>query len=403
MVNGMNGKNTVVMAFSGGLDTSFCVGWLKENVKCDVVTVTVDTGGFSKEELEEIGKRAYALGAVRHYAIDGRQAVYDRFASYLIKGNVLRGGIYPLCVSSERAVQAEETAKIAIAENADGVAHGSTGAGNDQARFDIAFRVLVPKMKIYAPIRELGLSREKEAEYLAAHGVKISAERKKYSINKGLWGTTIGGGETHSAMGYPPEEAFTRTSHPEQWPDKPEDVMIGFERGLPVSLNGKDMGSIALVDALDAIGGKHGCGRGIHLGDTILGIKGRIAFEAPAPLILVAAHRELEKLVLTKAQMFWKGMAADAYGSMLHEGLQYDPAHKDVMALIDSSQRVVSGTVKVRLFKGGITVLGCESRHSLMDAGAVYGEGATLWDGRDAEGFCRIYGLQSALAKKVGQ
>lgn len=398
--------NTIVLAFSGGLDTSFCVRYLKEAYGCKVITVTVDTGGFSKEELAGIAAKAKKLGVAKHYAIDAKKELFDRFLTYLIKGNVLRGGVYPLSVSAERVIQAEKIAQVALREKADALAHGSTGAGNDQVRFDVAFRVLAPGLKIIAPIRELSLTRKQEAEFLAKKGFPVEAKTASYSVNKGMWGTTIGGKETHDTWKEIPEEVFSKTSTIAGAPAAPEYLTLGFEKGVPAKLNGKKLSGVEMLTALDAAAAKHGVGKGIHVGDTILGIKGRIAFEAGAPLILIKAHRELEKLVLTKWQAFWKNQLSEFYGNLLHEGLYFDPVMRDIEKMLDSSQSVVSGEAKVKLHKGECMVVGCKSPFSLMDLKvATYGEENAFYDGRDAEGFSKIYGLQGILAKgrKGGQ
>lgn len=392
------------LAFSGGLDTSFCAVYLKEELGFDVVSVTVDTGGFSKEELVKIEKRARDLGVVKHYTVDGKAFVYENFISYIIKGNSLRGSIYPLSVGAERVAQAIEVARVAVNEKTEVLAHGSTGAGNDQIRFDVAFGVLLPDKKILAPIRELGWSRDREAEWLGERGVQVDAEIKDYSINEGLWGTTIGGRETHDSWDFPPEHVFKNTKSVEEAPDEPIDVVIEFEKGMPVSVNGKQKKGIEIISELNQTAGNCGVGRGVHIGDTILGIKGRIVFEAPAPLILIAAHRELEKLVLSKKQRFWKDHLAQVYGDMLHEGLYFDPVMRDIEAMIDSSQARVNGSAKIRLQKGNYLITGVKSGRSLMKSDvATYGEVQNLWDSRDAEGFSKIYGIPSKLYSMVNK
>jgi argininosuccinate synthase len=393
----------VVLAFSGGLDTSFCAVYLKEQLGYEVVSVTVDTGGFSKEELARIEARARELGVVDHRTVDARSFVYERFIAYILKGNSLRGGAYPLSVGAERVAQAAEVARVAAGEKAEAVAHGSTGAGNDQVRFDVAFGVLAPGMKIVTPVRDLGWSREKEAGWLRERGVPVNAETKDYSINEGLWGTTIGGKETHDSWEFPPETVFGKTKSAGQAAEMPAEVVIDFDRGLPVSLDGARAGGVSIIAELNVRAGAYGIGRGVHIGDTILGIKGRIVFEAPAPLILIAAHRELEKLVLTKNQRFWKDHLAQVYGDMLHEGLYFDPVMRDIESMIDSSQRRVKGSARVRLARGSFMVAGVKSGYSLMKSDlATYGEVQRLWDSRDAEGFCRIYGVPSRLASIAG-
>lgn len=393
-----------VLAFSGGLDTTFCAIWLREQTGDDIVTVTVDTGGFSDEELASIEARAKALGVTEHRTIDAKQDVYDRFVSYLIKGNCLRGGTYPVSVGAERTAQAEACARVAREVGATSIAHGSTRAGNDQIRFDVAIRAIAPELTIHAPIRDLGWSREQESDWLAERGVEIDAKIVKYSINEGLFGTTIGGGETHDAWAVPPEEAYTQTVAPEAGRDEPEEIVIAFERGLPVSLDGKPMDGVAIVAALNARAKPHGVGRGLHLGDTILGVKGRLAFEAPGPLILIRAHRDLEKLVQGRWQAYWRETLGSFYGNLMHEAQYHAPVMRDIEAFLDSANQRVTGEVRVKLFKGNLTVEGVRSPYSMMDSRvAVYGEGATAWSGEEAAGFAKLYGLGSTLAQSAGQ
>jgi argininosuccinate synthase len=390
-----------VLAFSGGLDTSFCVPWLREQ-GYDVVTATVNTDGFGPDDLAQIEARSAELGAVAHHSIDGAQQLWDLVVAYVIKGNVLRGGVYPLCAGPERVVQAMEVVKIARLYGADAIAHGSTGAGNDQVRFDLAVRVLMPEAQIITPIRDLGAQRAMEVEFLQSRGYSVPEKVGRYSVNQGLLGTTIGGGETLDSWEHPPDSAFIDTASPFDAPDTAAVLTLSFEQGLPVALDGSPMQPLDLMAALAAIGGEHGVGRGIHLGNTILGLKGRVAFEAPAAHIAIAAHKELEKLVLTKQQQFWKDHLADVYGNMLHEGLYFDPVMRDIEAMIDSSQQTVTGDVRVRLFKGHISVEGCRSPYSLLDRKVgTYGEANKAWSGADAAAFCKLYGLQSVLANAV--
>jgi len=390
-------KEKIALAYSGGLDTSFCIPFLKGQ-GYDVSTITVDTGGFSDEELAGIAQRARSLGATEHRQVDAREEVYRRFASYVIKGNLLRGNVYPLCVGVERGVQAEHLVRFAEELKAGAVAHGCTGAGNDQVRFDVSIRSLNGKLKIVAPIRDLGLSREAELSQLKEWGIDFPAKAKKYSINQGILGTTIGGGETHNSWSSIPEEAWVSTISAEKAPAVPQEIVISFEGGLPVALDGKAVPGFRALNELNVLAAKHGVGRGVHLGDTVLGIKGRIAFEAPGALTLIAAHRELEKLVLTKWQSMVKDQACQTYGMLLHEGQYFNPVMRDIEALIDSSQSLVSGEVRVRLHRAQLSVEGVRSPFSLMDARATYGEGAKLWDGAAANGFCLISGVQSMLA-----
>jgi argininosuccinate synthase len=392
-----------VLAFSGGLDTSFCVPWLRDQ-GYDVVTVTVDTGGFDETALEKIAARSADLGAIAHHTVDGRADLWAATVTYIIKGNILRGGVYPLCAGPERLIQVTKVVEIARLCGAEAVAHGSTGAGNDQVRFDHAIRVLMPEAKIVTPIRELGATREMEVTYLTSRGYWVDEKTGRYSVNKGLLGTTIGGGETLDSWDHPPDDAFIDTASPHLAPDHAATLIISFECGLPVALDDEPLPPLELMGALAEVGGRHGVGRGIHLGNTIIGLKGRIAFEAPAALIAITSHKELEKLVLTKQQQFWKDHLADVYGNMLHEGLYFDPVMRDIEAMIDSSQQMVTGDVRVQLFKGHIQVLGCRSRYSLLNrAVGTYGEANKAWSGTEAAAFSKLYGLQSTLAYRVRQ
>ncbi len=388
-----------VVAFSGGLDTSFCVCWLRREAGARVVTVTVDTGGFDADELQSIAARSAELGAEEHVFVDGRQMVYDEHLAYLIKGNVLRGAVYPLCVGAERVVQAREVAAVASARGADLVVHGSTGAGNDQVRFEVAMAASAPDVRCWSPIRDWNVRRATSAAYLGEQGFPVDAATKDYSINAGLWGVTIGGRETHDPWGYPPEEAWPTTTNPADAPAEGVEITLSFEAGLPVALDGERLPALDLVEAVRAAAASHGVGRDIHLGDTILGIKGRIAFEASAAAVLVPAHRELEKLTLTAAQRFHKDQLGDLYGAMLHEARHFDPLMRDIEAFLASSQRRVTGDVRVHLRQGAVSVRGVRSPYSMLAPElARYGEENALWDGRDAEGFSRIYGTQQLLA-----
>jgi argininosuccinate synthase len=393
---------SIVLAFSGGLDTSFCVPYLIEELGLPVITVTVNTGGIDQVEAARIKERALELGASQHFTVDARPALFNDLISYLIKGNVLRGDVYPLCVGPERVTQAQKVIEIAREVGAQYVAHGSTGAGNDQVRFDVALRQLAGDLEILTPIRKLGLTREQASAFLEVRGFKIEKKTTTYSINRGLWGTTIGGGETHDPALPLPSEAYPHTVSPQDAPDEPLTLTIGFEKGIPITIDGAKFSPVALIETLEEVGAQYGIGRGMHLGDTILGIKGRVAFEAPAAAILIPAHRELEKLVLTRWQKFQKDQLADFYGMLLHEGQYFDPVMRDVEAFIDSSQDVVTGDVTISLYKGSMTVQGCTSPFSMLNEGvATYGETNTLWDGRDAEGFSKIYGLQGFLAARA--
>jgi argininosuccinate synthase len=389
----------IVIAFSGGLDTTYCTAWLRETTEAEVVTVTVDTGGFEPDELDGIAAASQRAGAHRHVTIDGTHEVFDRILTRLIQGNVLRGGVYPLCVSAERIIQADILVRQARELGAEVIAHGSTGAGNDQVRFDVAFHTLAPELEIVAPIRDLGLSREAEAEWLRKRDIPVSPSTATYSVNAGMWGVTIGGGDLHDPWKSVPDEAYPNVVASNLAPPDGAEVEISFEGGVPVALDGRRLQGPELVRQLNRLGAGHGIGRGVHLGDTILGIKGRIAFEAPAAAILIEAHRELEKLVLTRWQRFWKDQLSEFLGTLVHEALVHDPVFDDISAMIDSSQSRVDGTVRVSLRQGVLRVEGVQSPYSLVDSGhAVYGETQSLWTGRDAAGFTRIYGLQGVLA-----
>lgn len=393
----------VVLAFSGGLDTTYCAVWLREQGYA-VHTVTVQTGGFDADELTLIERRARQAQVAEHFVIDARGELFDDYLRFLIFANALRGDVYPLSVSAERVVQAKRAALHAVEIGAAALAHGSTGAGNDQVRFDVAFRVLAPQIEVITPIRAQALSRQQESDYLKAHGIDIPLKTSKYSYNRGLWGTTIGGAETHKSDGVLPEDAYVMTASPARRPTMAESIEIEFQRGAPLSLDGARLDPVALIERLNERAGRHGVGRGVHVGDTILGIKGRVAFEAPAAVTLIVAHRELEKLVLSRQQSFWKRTLGELYGGMLHEGRYFDPLMRDVEAFLTSSQQRVSGTVRVQLFAGQATVLGAISPHSLMNSDlARYGEGSSLWNGDEAAAFCKIYGVQDTLLARAAR
>lgn len=394
----------ILLAFSGGLDTSFCIPYLRETYERPVHAVTVDTGGV--ENRDALAERAEALGAAEHHLVDARQALFDDHLRYLIAGNVLRGDVYPLCVGAERVVQAREVARMAREIGAKAVAHGSTGAGNDQVRFDVTLQTLgigeESGFEVLAPIRDQEIAREESAAFLRERGFEVPSSTATYSVNRGLWGTTVGGQETHTSRQPLPPEAYPDTTAPADAPETPQTITIDFEAGLPTALDGQALAPVALIETLAEVAGAHGVGRGVHTGDTVLGIKGRVGFEAPAATVLIAAHRELEKIVLTKWQRYQKDHLADFYGALLHEGQHFDPVMRDTEAFLDSSQQVVTGTADVELFKGSARVLGCDSPFSMMDdATAAYGETHRAWDGRDARGFTTLAGMQGALARKA--
>jgi len=395
-------KGKIVLAFSGGLDTTYCAIWLQQQ-GWTVHTVTVDTGGFDAAELADIEASAQRAGVAGHTVIDAKPALFDRFLRFLIYGNVLRGDSYPLCVSAERVCQAEAVAEHALALGAKALAHGSTGAGNDQIRFDVAFQALAPELPIITPIRDQGLSRQQEVDYLAGQGIQVPESTGSYSVNQGLWGTTVGGRETLESWSELPQEAYP-SGQPQADPEESRDITLTFERGVPVALDGEAMGPVPLIQSLATLAGHFGIGRGIHLGDTILGIKGRVGFEAGAAALLIPAHRELEKLVLSGKQLFWKSQLGDLYGSLIHEGQAYDPLVKDLEAFLSSSQQRVTGEVRLRLHPRAVSVLGQRSPHSLMDANtAAYGEANHLWSGEDARGFARVFGVAQRLSATQAQ
>ena len=394
-----NSYRRLVLAFSGGLDTSYCVPRLRDD-GWEVQTAFVDTGGTTAEQRAAIRVQAIAVGAAEHHEVDARRDVFDRFVRPLIQGNVLRGAVYPLSVAAERTQQALSVIEVARRTGARAVAHGSTGAGNDQVRFDVALRVLAPELEIVTPIRDGNIQRADSIAYLEARGLPVPAQASAYSVNRGLWGTTYGGGWTHDPWAGPPAELFD----PPADAPAPAEHVIGWERGIPVSLDGEALAGADLVDRLGELCARYGAGRGIHVGETAMGIKGRIGFEAGAALVLIAAHRELEKLVLTKWQTFWKDQVAQFYGDRLHEGHYFDPALRDIEAMIESSQRRVTGETRVRLAAGRFHVVGTRSPHSMMDpAVATYGEDNRLWTGDEARAFARVQAIPSLLAARAAE
>src|SRR5918995_2140965 len=389
---------TIALAFSGGLDTSYCVPRLAEDGWA-VHTVYVDTGGTSAADRAAIGRQAEAVGAVAHHEVDARDRVYQRFVRFLIQGNVLRGEVYPLSVAAERTQQALSLVEVAARIGARAVAHGSTGAGNDQVRFDVALRVLAPAIQILTPIRDEGIQREQALAFLAARGLPIPGQSSAYSVNRGLWGTTWGGGWTHDTWAGPPEDLI----EPPAGTPPCREIVLGWEQGMPVQLDGDDLTGPAMVQELGDLAGSYGIGRGLHVGETALGIKGRIGFEAGAALLLIGAHRELEKLVLTKWQAYWKDQLARFYGDRLHEGQYFDPSLRDIEALITNSQTKVTGETRVRLAPGRFQVVGTRSPYSMMDRSvATYGEENRLWTGEEALAFARVAAVPSLLAAQAG-
>ena len=400
----MNTDNSpIILAFSGGLDTSFCVPWLRENYGRDVVTACVDTGGIDADAAAALEKRALALGAVEHVLIDAKQEFFDTVIRYLIAGNVLRGNAYPLCVGAERGLQAAKLAEIARQRGATTVAHGCTAAGNDQVRFEVALSTLNPGLEVLAPVRDNSWVREEQLAYLEEHDLPLPPQGSAYSINRGLWGITIGGQETLTSEGSIPESAWVLSANAFSNPQPPSQHTLEFRKGVPSKLDGKSLPPVKLIEALEQLAGSYGIGRGIHLGDTVLGTKGRVAFEAPAAITLITAHRELEKLVLSAQQARIKDSVAAVYGDWVHEGKQLDLACDDVEALLTSSQRRVSGAVNFTLRPGHLFIDGVDSEHSLLAATkGVYGEAAGEWTPADALGYARVLSLPGTLQTRAG-
>lgn len=398
-VSAAKAGDIVVLGFSGGLDTSYCVKYLTDDRGFQVHSVIVNTGGFSEAELVQIEKHAYALGVSSHTTVDAVKSYYDSIIKYLIYGNVLKNNTYPLSVSAERLSQALHIAEHAKKMNAKAVVHGSTGAGNDQVRFDMIFNIMIPGVEIITPIRDLQLSREAEIAYLKEKGVAMNFEKAAYSINKGLWGTSVGGKETLQSKGILPEEA---------WPTQvsktaAEEVKLHFEKGELRSINDTIFAHpTQAIQYLQTIAGPFGLGRDIHVGDTIIGIKGRVGFEAAAPMVILKAHHALEKHVLTKWQLGWKDQLAQFYGNWLHEGQIMDPVMRDIEAYLESSQEQVTGDVFVQLMPYRFQVIGIESPFDLMSSKfGKYGEMNTGWSGQDVRGFSKIFGNQTAIYHNV--
>ena len=392
-------KKKVVLAFSGGLDTSFCVKYLSEEQGYDVYTAIANTGGFSQEELVKIEERALALGAVEHASLNIEQEYYEKSIRYMVYGNVLRNGTYPISVSSERIFQAIAIIEYAKSIGADAVAHGSTGAGNDQVRFDLTFQILAPEIEIITPTRDMILTREYEINYLKEHGFEADFRKMEYSINKGLWGTSIGGKETLRSEQTLPEEAYPSqvVCHEE------ESLKLTFTEGQLTAVNGREYtDKVEAIRAVEAIGSKFGIGRDMHIGDTIIGIKGRVGFEAAAPMLIIAAHKMLEKHTLTKWQLYWKEQVATWYGMFLHEAQYLEPVMRDIEAMLESSQRNVTGTVEVMLRPLGYTLVGVESSFDLMKTDfGEYGEVNKAWTADDVKGFTKILGNQIKIYHHV--
>jgi argininosuccinate synthase len=398
---GQSNKRSVVVGFSGGLDTTFCVKYLTIEKGYEVHSVVVNTGGFTDAELEQIEAHAYRLGVKTHTAINAVKSYYDKIIKFLIYGNVLKNNTYPLSVSAERLSQALFIAEHVKKMNASAVVHGSTGAGNDQVRFDMVFNIMIPGVEIITPIRDMKLSREEEIAYLKSKGVEMNFEKSMYSINKGLWGTSVGGKETLNSKGMLPEEAWpTQVSESET-----RSLELEFIRGELCSVDGQIFEHpTQAIQKIQQIAGAYGIGRDIHIGDTIIGIKGRVGFEAAAPMVIIKAHHALEKHVLTKWQLNWKDQLALFYGNWLHEGQILDPVMRDVEAFLESAQQNVTGKVFVELMPYRFQVTGIESKFDLMSSKfGKYGEMNNGWTGEDVRGFTKIFGNQTMIYHQIKQ
>ncbi len=392
-------KKRVLLAFSGGLDTSYCAKYLSEEKGLEVYTAVANTGGFSTADLKVIEERAIALGAANHVALDVTKEYYEKSIRYMIYGNVLRNGTYPISVSSERIFQAIAIIEYAKKIKADYVAHGSTGAGNDQVRFDLTFNVLAPEIEILTPTRDLELSREAEINYLKEHGVVADWSKMEYSINKGLWGTSIGGKETLRSDQTLPESAY-----PTQMTKKGEEALeLYFEKGEIKQVNGKKFDNpVDAILEVEAIAGPWGIGRDMHIGDTIIGIKGRVGFEAAAPVLLIKAHQMLEKHTLTKWQQYWKDQLGTWYGMFLHEAQYLEPVMRDLEKFLESTQQNVTGKVFVSLREKHYVLVGIESEFDLMKSEfGEYGEMNKAWTADDVKGFTKILGNQMKIHQSV--
>ena len=391
----------LVLAFSGGLDTSFCVKYLKEEKGFEVYTAIANTGGFSDEELEAIEKRALALGAEKHVTLDVTNEYYEKCIRYMVYGNVLRNNTYPISVSSERVFQAIATIEYAKEIGAAYIAHGSTGAGNDQIRFDLTFQVLAPDIEIITPTRDLMLSRQQEIDYLKKYGFEADFTKMEYSINQGLWGTSVGGKETLTT-----NKNLHESAYPSQLEEKGEKIIeLGFEKGELVSLDGEFYeNGPEIIRALEAVASKFAIGRDTHVGDTIIGIKGRVGFEAAAPMITIKAHHLLEKHTLTKWQSYWKEQLGNWYGMFLHEAMYHEPVMRNIEDFLESSQEKVTGKVIVKLKPYHFELVGIESEHDLMNSGfGEYGETVEAWTADDIKGFTKIMSNSLKIYNKVNQ
>ncbi|MEZ6004811.1 MAG: argininosuccinate synthase [Planctomycetota bacterium] len=397
-------KSRVVLAYSGGLDTSWCIPRLMELGYPEILTAHVDVGGLAPGEHQELEAKSRALGAAGHIQIDARAQFFDEIVRFLIFGNVLRGDVYPLSVGAERSLQAREVARLARELGAGAVAHGCTAAGNDQVRFEVALRTVAPELRVLAPVRDEAPTREEETAYLEARGFPVPPKSSAYSINSGLWGVTIGGRETLTSHQGLPEEAWQRTRGALTGWRTPETHVLRFEAGVPVAWDGVSLDPVSLIETVDAAASVFGIGRGMHLGETILGVKGRVAFEAPAAAVILLAHRELEKLVCTGRQLDVKETVSRTYGNLVHEGQFLEPVCRDIEALLKSSQARVSGDVFLEFRTGSPFVQGVESPWSLRSASrALYGEAAGEWTPEDARGYSRLLATPGMLHARAGE
>lgn len=394
----MKKKKKVLLAFSGGLDTSYCAIWLAKEKGYEVYTAAVNTGGFNASEEKALAEKVKKLGIENHMMLNVEEEFYQKGIKFLIFGNVLKNHTYPLSVSAERVFQAVAIAEYAKEIGADAIAHGSTGAGNDQVRFDLVFNVMTPEMEIITPIRDQKLSREEEVEYLKENGIDQEWAKAKYSINKGLWGTSVGGAETLTSHKGLPEEA---------WPTKVVNhdsliVKLEFEQGEPIAMNDERLTPVELIKKLNSIASPYGIGRDIHVGDTIIGIKGRVGFEAAAPMIIIKAHQLLEKHTLGKWQLYWKDQLAEWYGMLMHEGQYLDPVMRNIETFLEDTQQTVSGKVFVKLEHKRFELEGIESENDLMDSKAgKYGEMNNTWSGDDVKGFTKILANSMLIQQKI--
>lgn len=388
----------LVLAYSGGLDTSYCAKYLSKENHFEVHAVSVNTGGFSTEEIKTIKQKALSLGATSYTSIDAVHTFYHKVVKFLVYGNVLRNNTYPLSVSAERIVQAVEIVEHAKKIGASYIAHGSTGAGNDQVRFDMIFQTLAPEIEIITPIRDNRLAREEEIDYLKQNGVDYAWEKAKYSINKGLWGTSVGGDETLTSHLTLPESAY-----PSQLESKlPKEVRLTFEKGELVALDGREDHPVNNIEKLHEIASKYAIGRDIHVGDTIIGIKGRVGFEAAAPLIIIKAHHLLEKHTLSKWQQYQKEQLGNFYGMLLHEGNYLDAVMRNIEVFMTDTQKNVSGDVFVTLHPYRFELNGISSIHDLMNASfGSYGEMNRGWTADDAKGFIKILSNPGKIANHI--